>query len=74
MIWHEVAEHTAEQLSDSWFNFITSQTPVLQYNSTSTHPRYATCQTKTWDLNQQKSEMAKAGLDSSVLAPFMPEP
>ena len=29
LIWHEAAEHTAEQLSDSWFSFITSQTPVL---------------------------------------------
>ena len=74
LIWHEAAEHTAQQLSDSWFSFITSQTPVLQCNSTSTHPRYAKCPAKTWDLNQQKSEMAKAGLDSSVLAPFLPEP
>ena len=54
MIWHEVAEHTAEQLSDSWFNFITPQTPVLQCNSTSTYPLYATCPTKTWGLNQHK--------------------
>ena len=73
LIWHEAAEHTAQQLSDSWFSFITSQTPVLQCNSTSTHLRYATCPAKTWDLSQQRSEMAKAGLDSSVLAPFLPE-
>ena len=66
LIWHEAAEHTAQQLSDSWFSFITSQTPVLQCNSTSTHPWYATCPAKTWDLNQQKSEMAKAGSDSSI--------
>ena len=74
LIWHEAAEHTAQQLSDSWFSFITSQTPVLQCNSTPTYPRYATFPAKMWDLNQQKSEMAKAGLDSSVLAPFLPEP
>ena len=74
LILHEAAEHTAEQLSGSWFSFITSQTPVLQCNNTSTHPRYTTCPAKTWDLNQQKSEMAKAGLDSSVLAPFLPKP
>ena len=74
LIWHEAAEHTAQQLSDSWFSFITSQTSVLLGNSTSIYPRYATCPAKTWDLNQQKSEMAKAGLDSSVLAPFLPEP
>ena len=73
LIWHEAAENTAEQLSDSWSNFITSQTPMLQCNSTSTHLRYPTCPAETWDLNQQKSEMAKAGLDSSVLAPFLPE-
>ena len=24
LIWHEAAEHTAQQLSDSWFSFITS--------------------------------------------------
>ena len=74
LLWHEAAEHTAEKLSDSWFNFLTSQTCVLQCNSTSTHLRYATCPAKTWDPNQQKSEMAKAGLDSSVLASFLPEP
>ena len=61
LIWHEAAEHTAEQLSDSWFSFITSRTPVLQSSSSSTHPRYTTCPAKTLDLNQQKSEMVKAG-------------
>ena len=57
LIWHKAAEHTAQQLWDSWFSFITSQTPVLQCNSTSTYPWYATCPAKTWDLHQQKSEM-----------------
>ena len=47
---------------------------MLQCNSTSIFPRYTTCPAKMWDLNQQKSEMAKAGLDSSLLAPFLPEP
>ena len=74
LIWHEAAEHTAKQLLDSWSNFITSQTPVLQCSSTSAHPRYAKCSAKTWDLNQEKSEMAKARLDSFILAPFLPEP
>ena len=74
LIWHKAAEHTAQQLLDSWFSFITSQTPLLQCNSTSTHLWYAACSAKTWDLNQQKSETAKAGLDSSVLAPFLLEP
>ena len=54
LIWHEAAEHTAQQLSDSWLSFITSQTSVLQCNSTSIYLRYATCPAKTWDLNQQK--------------------
>ena len=74
LIWHEAAEHTTQQLSDSWFSFITSQTSVLQCNSTSIYSQYATCPAKTRDLNQQKSDMAKAGLDSSVLALFLPEP
>ena len=74
LIWKEAVENTAEQLSKRWFNFIISQAPILERNSTSLYPRYATYPTKLWDLDQQKSEMAKARLDSSVLAPILPEP
>ena len=29
LIWQDAAEHTAEQLSDTWLNFVTSRTPLF---------------------------------------------
>ena len=70
LIWQD----TAEQLSDTWVNFVTSRTPLFAASHHSVQPNYAGCATRLWKLDQQKSEMTCAGLDSSILSPFLPEP
>ena len=74
LIWQDAAEHTAEQLSDMWVNFVTSRTPLFAASHHSVQPNYAGCATRLWKIDQQKSEMTCAGLDSSILSPFLPEP
>ena len=44
------------------------------YFAASVHPNYAGCATHLWNLDQQKPEMTRACLDSSILSPFLPEP
>ena len=74
LIWQDAAEHTAEQLSDTWLNFVTSRTPLFEASRHSEQRNYAGCATLLWNLDQQKSEMTRAGLDSSILSRFLPEP
>ena len=74
LIWQDAADHTAEQLSDTWLNFVTSQPSWFACHTSPVQPNYAGCASCSWKLAQQKSEMARAGLDSSILSPFLPEP
>ena len=74
LIWQDAADHTAEQLSDTWLNFVTSQPSWFACHTSPVQPNYAGCASRSWKLAQQKSEMARAGLDSSILSPFLPEP
>ena len=76
-IFSEAADHTAATLVDTWFEYArhtgkaqTSSSPArsqAQPSGTSPPP-------KSWFLHALTSEMAKAGLDSSYLSPFLPEP
>ena len=71
----EAADHTAHILADIWLeyakhtNAAQHSKPVArsqaQPSGTSTSPR---------SLHAQITEMAQAGLDSSILSPFLPEP
>ena len=70
LIWQDAAE----QLSDTWLNFVTSHTPLFAASHHSVQPNYAGCTAHLWNLDQQKSEMTHVGLDSSILSPFLPEP
>ena len=73
----EAAAHTAHTLADTWLeyakhtNAAQNSKPVArsqaQPSSTSSSPR-------SWSLHAQTTEMAQAGLDSSILSPFLPEP
>ena len=70
LIWQHAADHTAEQLSDMWLNFVTSRPPGITCHTTAAQPNFAGGASRSWKLDQQKSEMARAGLDSSVLSLF----
>ena len=74
LTWQHAVDHTAEQLSDIWLNFVTSRPPGIPCHTTAAQPNFALGASRSWTLDQQKSEMARAGLDSSVLSPFLPEP
>ena len=75
-IFSEAATHTAVILANTWFEYVrhtgkaqTSPAARSQAQLSSTSPP-----PKSWSLHAQTSEMAKAGLDSSYLSPFSPEP
>ena len=57
-----------------WLNFVTSRPPGIPCHTTAIQPNFAGGASRSWKLDQQKSELARAGLDSSVLSPFLPEP
>ena len=73
----EAADHTAHTLADTWLEYAkhTNATQLsksvarsqAQPSSTSSSPR-------SWSLHAQITEMAQAGLDSSLLSPFLPQP
>ena len=73
LIWQDAADNTAELLSDTWLNFVTSQPSEFACHTSPVQPNYAGCASHSWNLAQQKSEMARAGLDSSILSPFLPK-
>ena len=72
----EAADHTVHTLADTWLeyakhtNAAKHSKPVArsqaQPSGTSSSPR-------SWSLHAQITEMAQAGLDSSILSPFLPE-
>ena len=72
--YHDAAEHTAEQLADSWLTFVEMNQTNNGSCSSSGINEYVSVAHKTWQTKDQSTEMAQAGLDSSVLAPFLPEP
>ena len=74
LTWQHAADHTAEQLSDMWLNFVSSRPTGIPCHTTTAQPNFAGGASRSWKLDQQKSELARTGLDSSVLSPFLPEP
>ena len=76
-VFSEAADHTAHTLADTWFEYAkhtgTTQNPSSVARSQA-QPSGTSCFPQSWSLQAQTSEMTKAGLDSSYLSPFLPEP
>ena len=76
-VFSEAADHTAHTLADTWFEYAkhtgTTQNPSSVARSQA-QPTGTSCFPQSWSLQAQTSEMTKAGLDSSYLSPFLPEP
>ena len=76
-IFSEAADHTAAILADTWFEYVRhtgkAQTSPSDAKSQA-QPSGTSPPSKSWSLHAQTSEMAKAGLDSSYLSPFLAEP
>ena len=75
----EAIDHTAAQLADSCFTFATLNAHVdPEPNNISRFysrlPPQASVPHRPWQVKDQQQEMVQAGLDSSILAPFLPEP
>ena len=76
-VFSEAADHTAHTLADTWFEYAkhTGTTPNPSSVARSqAQPTGTSCFPQSWSLQAQTSEMTKAGLDSSYLSPFLPEP
>ena len=73
----EAADHTAATLEGTWSEYARhsgkAQTSPSAARSQA-QPSGTSPPPKSWSLHAQTSEMAKAGLDSSCLSPFLPEP
>ena len=65
------ADHTAEQLSEGWYEFI--QSYVSSANNKSPVCNAMSHNLKQWKNSDQNTEMVNAGLDSSILSPFLME-
>ena len=76
-VFSEAADHPAHTLADTWFEYAkhtgTTQNPSSVARSQA-QPTGTSCFPQSWSLQAQTSEMTKAGLDSSYLSPFLPEP
>ena len=76
-VFSEAADHTAHTLADTWFEYAkhtgTTQNPSSVARSQA-QPTGTSCFPQSWSLQAQTSELTKAGLDSSYLSPFLPEP
>ena len=76
-VFSEAADHTAHTLADTWFEYA-KHTGTTQNSSSvarsQAQPTGTSCFPQSWSLQAQTSEMTKAGLDSSYLSPFLPEP
>ena len=75
----EAIDHTSAQLADSWLIFATLNAPVdpEPYNISCFYCRLlpqASVPHRPWQVKDQQQEMVQAGLNSSILAPFLPEP
>ena len=75
----EAIDHTAAQLADSWFTFATLNAHVDPESNNiscfySRLPSQTSIPHRPWQVKDQQQEMIQAGLDSSILAPFLPEP
>ena len=65
------ADHTAEKLSEGWYEFI--QPNISSANNKSPVCSALSYHLKQWKNSDQNTEMMNAGLDSSILSPFLTE-
>ena len=75
----EAIDHTLAQLADSLLTFATLNAHVdpEPNNISCFYSRLlpqASVPHRPWQVKDQQQEMVQAGLDSSILAPFLPEP
>ena len=76
-VFTEAADHTAHWLADTWFKYVKHTGSVSDSKSVSgsrAQPSGTSSSLRSWSLPAQTTEMAQAGLDSSFLSPFLPEP
>ena len=73
----KAAAHTGHTLADTWLEYA-KHTNAAQHSKpvarSQTQPSSTSSSPRSWSLPAQTTEMAQAGLDSSVLSPFLPEP
>ena len=73
----EAAAHTAHTLADTWLEYA-KHTNAAQHSKpvarSQAQPSSTSSSPRSWSLHAQTTEMAQAGLDSSILSPFLPEP
>ena len=79
VFWKKVVFDHPPQLADSWFTFATLNAHVdPEPNNISCFYSRLLSQTsiphRPWQVKDQQQEMVQAGLDSSILAPFLLEP
>ena len=73
----EAADHTAHTSADTWLeyakhtNAAQHSKPVARSQAQSSGTSFSP---RSWSLHAQITEMAQAGLDFSILSPFLPEP
>ena len=71
-VFSDAADHTAHTLADTWFEYVkhTGKAQAPPFVARSQAQPSGTSPPRSWSLQAQTSEMAKAGLDSSYLLPF----
>ena len=73
----EAADHTAHTLANTWLEYV-KHTNAAQHSKpvarSQAQPSGTSSSPRSWSLHAQITEMAQAGLDSSILSPFLPEP
>ena len=62
-------DHTAEKLTEGWYEFI--QSNVLPTNNKSPVCSDSSHNLKQWKNSNQNTEMVNAGPDSLILSPFL---
>ena len=73
----EAADHTAHQLADTWLEYAKHTRSLLDSKSVSrsqAQPSSTSSSLRSWSLSAETTEMTQAGLDSSSLSLFLPEP
>ena len=73
----EAIDHTGAQLADFTFSTLNAHVDPEPYNISCFYSRLlpqASVPHRPWQVKDQQQEMVQAGLDSSILAPFLPEP
>ena len=79
-VFSDVADTTANLLADTWLAYAKhtgncySNGKLLSAARSQAEPAGTSPSLKSWSLQTQTDEMETAGLDSSHLSPYLPEP